>query len=273
MIVMNEIGTRTDPEIRELISCIGEKINHNDKNNSYDKNNDYNSDIVVAVLPVGSIEQHGPHLPVSTDSDISCAIARLVAEQNDNYLLLPAVKYGVSYEHAPLFHISTSEDSLYNMIVDLCQSLATNGIHNVAVINGHHGNIGALERLEDKKDDPSQYNDTTKIENNMHICVFHYWRYMQQELGHAGFAETSMMLAISADAVKMNLAQKGLVTDGMSKQQIKEISDLAMKSFLQATKNGIWGDPTDASAKKGHQMLDEVSCNIANMCKTLFFDK
>ena len=215
----------------------------------------------TAVIPVGSLEQHGPHLPVSTDSVIASEVSRMVAEQN-GYLLMPVIAYGVSYEHAPLFNASTSPDSLSQMISDLCGSLYGSGICNIIIVNGHHGNMEALGRLE------RLVKDSTGNGGGPAVRVFNYWRYMQrqQELGHAGFAETSMMLAISASSVRMDLAQKGLVTDGMPPERVREISELAKRSFPEATGNGVWGDPAGATAEAGRRLLGESADGISGEC-------
>ena len=213
----------------------------------------------TAVMPVGSLEQHGPHLPVSTDSVIASEVSRMVAEQN-GYLLLPVVAYGVSYEHAPLFNASTSPDSLSQTVSDLCRSLHKGGIDSIIIINGHHGNMEALGRLEHLVRGSTGSGGPA-------VRVFHYWRYMQrQQLGHAGFAETSMMLAISAGSVRMDLAQKGLVTDGMPPERVREISELAKRSFPEATGNGIWGDPAGATAEAGRRLLGESADGISGAC-------
>jgi len=75
------------------------------------------------------------------------------------------------------------------------------------------------------------------------------------------------MLAISKN-VKMKSAKKGLITDKMSKQEIKKIGKLANKSFPKATKNGIWGDPTNATKKDGQQILAKIVKNLSKKCQT-----
>ena len=100
----------------------------------------------AAVIPVGSIEQHGPHLPVSTDSDIVSEVSRRLSEKMDLWLL-PTVSYGVSAEHAPFFQMSLKGSTLRRVLEDLCSSLLENGIDTVFVINGHHGNIKAIKDL------------------------------------------------------------------------------------------------------------------------------
>ncbi len=233
---MSEIKTQFDPVLRKSIK----------------------SKRQVAVIPVGSIEQHGPHLPISTDSDIVTEVATRIAKKN-GYLLLPTITYGVSYEHAPFLNLSIKESTLRAVITDLCTSLQNNGIKTVFVINGHHGNLKPLKNLDLKLKKISK--------NKLKVFAFSYWHFMEREFDHAGFAETSLMLAISKN-VKMKLAVKGLITDGMTKQEIKKIGRLANKNFPKATKNGIWGDPTKATKKDGQKMLAEIVKNLGKKCQT-----
>jgi creatinine amidohydrolase len=90
---------------------------------------------------------------------------------------------------------------------------------------------------------------------------------MQREFDHAGFAETSLMLAISKN-VKMKLAKKGITTEGMTKQEIVKLGKLANQSFPKATKNGIWGDPRKATKKQGEKILAEIIKNLGKKCQT-----
>ncbi len=82
---MVEIKSFLDPQLRKII---------NSKNQ-------------VAIIPVGSMEQHGPHLPISTDSDIVTEVSKRISKKN-NFLLLPTINYGISNEHAPFFNLSFS---------------------------------------------------------------------------------------------------------------------------------------------------------------------
>jgi len=231
----------------------------------------------TVIIPVGSIEQHGPHLPASTDADIATEVARRVAE-NNGYLLLPTVMYGVSYEHAPFLNISLQKETLGAVLRDLLDSLHENHMEAVIVINGHHGNIGALEGLGR----PITYNvdmnaGTVKVGDNpdgkshtdipIMVGVVHYWRFIRHELGHAGFAETSMMLAISPKAVRMDLAERGLDTENMPREELKRLSELSTRSFLEATGNGIWGDPTGATREDGMRILKEAADGISKECE------
>jgi creatinine amidohydrolase len=90
---------------------------------------------------------------------------------------------------------------------------------------------------------------------------------MQREFDHAGFVETSLMLAISEN-VNMRLAKKGLTTEGMNQQQIYNLGQLAAKSFPKVTKNGIWGDPRRATKREGKIILEEIIRNIEKKCQS-----
>lgn len=212
----------------------------------------------VAVIPVGSIEQHGPHLPVSTDSDIVTEVAKKISEKY-GYLLLPTLNYGVSYEHAPFFNLSIRESTLRTILTDLCVSLLLNNIKTVFIINGHHGNLKPIKNLDIKLKKISK--------NKLKVFPLSYWHFMERDFDHAGFVETSLMLAISKN-VKMNLAKKGLDTEGMTKQEIIKLGKLANQSFPKATKNGIWGDPRGATKKEGQVILVEIIKNLGKKCQT-----
>ena len=212
----------------------------------------------VAIIPIGSIEQHGPHLPVSTDSDIVTEIAKKLSEKK-GYLLLPTITCGVSFEHAPFFNLSIRESTLRTVLIDLCISLLDNNIKTIFIINGHHGNQKSINNINVKLKKISK--------NKLKVFPLSYWHFMKREFDHAGFVETSLMMVISKN-LKMNLAKKGLITDKMTKQEIKKIGKLANQSFPKATKNGIWGDPTKATKKDGQEILDEIIKNLGKRCQT-----
>ena len=202
----------------------------------------------IAIIPVGSIEQHGPHLPISTDSDIVTEIALKLSEKNNGFLL-PTINYGISDEHFPFFNLSIKKSTLSMILEDICESLVKNGISRILIINGHYGNLDSLKRFEKKQ------------KKNWKIKIVSYWKYMNREFDHAGNVETSIMLAISKN-VNMKKAKKGLQTDGMSKQKILKINKLAQKSFPKVTGNGVWGDPTKSSARLGRKIIKEIVENL-----------
>ena len=202
----------------------------------------------IAIIPIGSIEQHGPHLPISTDSDIVTEIALKLSERI-NGVLLPTITYGISNEHFPFFNLSIKKSTLSRILEDLCESLIKNNISRILIINGHYGNLDSLKIFEKKQ------------KKNWKIKIVSYWKYMEREFDHAGNVETSIMLAISKN-VNMKKAKKGFQTDGMSKQEISRINKLAQKSFPKVTGNGVWGNPTKSSARLGRKIIKEIVENL-----------
>ena len=205
------------------------------------------------IIPVGSIEQHGAHLPISTDSDIVTEIASRLAKKC-GFIVLPTISYGISWEHEPLFNLSLKENNLRQMLYDIIISLSKNHIEKIIILNGHHGNLQVLDQL-----DVSPTN----------ISIFSYWHFMKHEFDHAGFVETSLMLAIS-NKVKMKKAKKGLVTNGLTDKEKQRINKLSTEpgGFPKVTKNGVWGDPTAATKKDGQRFLAEIVRNLVKKCQT-----
>ena len=207
----------------------------------------------TVIIPVGSIEQHGAHLPITTDSDIVTEIASRLAKKC-GFISFPTISYGVSFEHEPLFNTSMTFPKLRVFIQQIIYSLLKKGTKSVIILNGHHGNQNALKKL---------------IFNSPAGGVFDYWHFMKHEFDHAGFVETSIMLAIS-DKVKMKRAKKGLITKGLSEKKIQRIKKLSTErgGFPKVAKNGVWGDPTGATKKDGEKFLAEIVRNLAKECQS-----
>jgi creatinine amidohydrolase len=227
-----------DPEFRELIKSKKPTI----------------------IIPVGSLEQHGAHLPITTDSDIVTEIASRLAKKC-NFVVLPTISYGISFEHEPFFQVNIQ---LLGFLRDIISSLVINKVKSVIILNGHHGNVDTLEMMEANPE--REWNLDFK---DVKIDFYSYWHFMEHEFDHAGFVETSLMLAIS-DKVKMKKAKKGLITKGLSEKEIQRINKLSTErgGFPKVTKNGVWGDPTGATKKDGKKFLAEIVRNLAKECQS-----
>ena len=201
------------------------------------------------IIPVGSIEQHGAHLPVSTDSDIVTEIASRLAKKC-GFIVFPTISYGISHEHEPLFNVSMDENDWRNYLTRVIHSMHF-PFKSIIILNGHHGNAQLLGHVKNT------------------WGVLSYWHCMKHEFDHAGFVETSIMLAIS-DKVKMKKAKKGLITKGLSEKEIQRIKKLSTErgGFPKVAKNGVWGDPTSATKKDGEKFLAEIVRNLAKECQT-----
>ena len=230
------------------------------------------------IFPVGSIEQHGAHLPITTDSDIVTEIASRLGKKC-GFIVLPTINYGVSNEHAPLTNVNIAdynlEEILFNIITSLFEMDPTKGTRgkvtsnlSYIILNGHHGNAEALANLEAK------LQNTPNPKGFPHapygkLRVYSYWHFMEHEFDHAGFVETSLMLAIS-DKVRMKKAKKGLIMENLSKLEQSAAKKLSTEwaGFPKVTKNGVWGDPTGATKKDGEKFLAEIVRNLAKECQS-----
>jgi creatinine amidohydrolase len=210
-----------------------------------------------AIIPVGSLEQHGAHLPVSTDSLIAEYIARLLAEKIGAFVL-PVISYGVSFEHKPMFNVSIHHSTLSTMLCDTCISLAENKITEIIILNGHHGNTGAIQYIPQEVQ-----SKIPAIDVNIHIL--HYWHMMKSDFDHAGEVETSLVLAIAPELVHMDRARPNSKSLSKSRGAYSSLTNTP-GSFPRITGNGVWGDPMRATASKGDKLIKEI---IANLIKTI----
>lgn len=214
-----------------------------------------------AILPIGSMEQHGAHMPVATDAIIAEYIAGRVSQLVDAFVL-PAVFYGVSHEHKPLFNVSVRNETLSAMISDICVSLVENGFSKIILLNAHYGNDAILSSITQAIYD--------RVPKDTLICSLSYWTVLDDQMGHADANETSLMLAMRPELVSMKDAKVGNVKVGKIKSEKKLVlSKLTVipSSFPRITSNGVWGDPRKASSRKGKIMLDQVSRKLADVIK------
>jgi creatinine amidohydrolase len=208
------------------------------------------------IIPIGSIEQHGDHLPVSTDSIIIEHLAKKVSQKMDS-LLLPTIHFGISFEHEPLFNISISHHTYSNLLSEVCISLVKYGFKNIIILNGHHGNIGCLYYISQ--------NVHNKIASNANINFINYWNLLET-FDHAGEIETSLLLAINSKLVKMKMAKANTKKIIGSKIAYTSLTSHP-GSFPKITGNGVWGDPSNSSISKGRLLLENLTKNIIETIK------
>ena len=96
----------------------------------------------TVIIPVGSIEQHGAHLPITTASDIVTEVASRLAKKC-GFIVFPTISYGISHEHDPLFNISIRDNSYRDFLYVLIRSLDSSmgSLGSIKILNGHHGNV------------------------------------------------------------------------------------------------------------------------------------
>jgi creatinine amidohydrolase len=211
----------------------------------------------VAVLPLGAIEQHGPHLPVSTDYLIASSVAEAAvstAAVDVPVVLLPALAYTKSDEHAwAPGTIWLSWETLMRTLIDIGRSLAATPIRRLFFLNGHGGNsaLGQVACRELRREFGLQ-----TFLGHPSVPVDHGGRTSEpSELGmgiHGGFHETSMVLHLRPDLVHLQLATPAVPTGLTAYQQIgfgKPVSFGWLSDDFGPA--GHIGDPTGATATVG----------------------
>ncbi|WP_129664832.1 creatininase family protein [Phytoactinopolyspora endophytica] len=219
----------------------------------------------VAVLPLGAVEQHGPHLPISTDYVVATSVAEAAvagaAEAGvANAVLMPALAYTKSDEHhwAP-GTVWLSWDTLMRTLVDIGRSLAATPIQRVLFINGHGGN-SALGQVACRQ---------LRREFGLKTFFAHPMVPVDQggadvgdpnELGfgiHGGFKETSLMLHLRPDLVRMDLAERA-VPEGLAEYSMIGFGKPASFGWLSDDFGpaGHIGDPTGANADAGKALFE-----------------
>lgn len=196
----------------------------------------------VVLVPVGSTEQHGPHLPTDTDTVIALAVAHRVAEllADPRVLVAPAVAYGSSGEHQAFpGTVSIGTEALRTLLVELVRSLRT-WAGRVVFVNAHGGNVAAVADA------------VRQLCREGHDVAWLPCATEDVDL-HAGYTETSLLLHLCPDRVRLDRAEAG--NTGM----LREILPTLMAEGVRAVSpNGVLGDPTGASAAEGERVLEQM---------------
>lgn len=218
----------------------------------------------VAILPIGSTEQHGPHLPTGTDHIIAWEVAKRVAEKTDS-LLLPLIPIGFSEDHYPKAGTLTfSAETLRQVIRDIAKSLSRNGVKHIVLLSGHAGHLAQLGDICYELNVTGELGDTLihNISPYSLLPIEAYAEILEEEvLMHAEELETSLMLLFRPDLVDMNKAVKEIpdfIPKGLNTPAFLEgLRIFTTSKFLgRDLKHGVCGDPTLASKEKGEKILE-----------------
>jgi len=225
-----------------------------------------NKDKVVIIQPIGAVEQHGYHLPLIVDSAISQGVLgealKLLSPSIPVYAL-PTLYYGKSNEHDSFSGtISLSAVTLINLLTEVTKSIYQAGFRKLILMNSHGGQPQIMEIVA---------RDLHQCYQDLAVFPFFTWRVpnitnellteKEQEFGiHAGDAETSLMLALLPEQVKMNLAVEEYP------RNLAPNSLLSMEGKLpfawltkELSKSGVMGDATTATREKGDLILASLA--------------
>jgi creatinine amidohydrolase len=217
----------------------------------------------TVVLPCGAIEQHGPHLPLSMDSDHADRLAVMLADRLPGTLVAPTLRIGCSSHHLAFpGTLSLRPETLEALIADCCASLARHGFERVLVFSAHIGNFPVLTdiapRLQAAAPDGVEIVVFTERE-----AVLGAWRDAAEAVaglgdhvgGHADIAESSIMLVVRPDSVRHALAEPGYI-GSPDKQTLERVFSEGVGAIAPT---GVLGNPRGMSAEIGAACLEAVT--------------
>jgi len=197
----------------------------------------------LLAVPVGATEQHGPHLPLSTDTDLAVALCARLAAARPGVLAAPPLAYGASGEHEDFpGTLSIGTEAVELLLVELCRS-ATRTFSRVLLVSTHGGNAEAVRRAERR----------LRSESRDILAWLPAW----EGDAHAGRAETSLELALAPDRVRPDRAEAG------NTRPLTELMPQLRRSGVRAVSpNGVLGDPAGASAAEGAALLGRLVTDL-----------
>ena len=220
----------------------------------------------TAIIPTASVEQHGPHLPLLTDTIIGGRVAEMIARKLGKTLVAPVIRPGLSSHHMHFAGSFTASPETFRAVIEEhCVSLSTHGFKSIIITSGHGGNFTYIDGIGPYLQD-SLHRKGHPVRIIPHVNLLHYSRIQQNFLGenygvpleeagfHADVIETACMLVIRPDLVDMSKAEPGYIGDN------KPLLDrIFVEGMHSVTANGIVGDPRRATREMGEALLDHLT--------------
>jgi len=225
----------------------------------------------LALLPVGAVEQHGPHLPLDTDAFDADWLARAAAAActAPRPLVLPVIPFGVSYHHDDFpGTISVTPDNLSRMVYDVGMSLARHGVTKLLIINGHGGNTPALKFAAQRINCDAHIFTAVDTGESSDADIAEVVATRSDV--HAGEEETSTTMAIRPELVQLDAASA--FVPEFSSRYLDFSSRRSVEWYARTEKispTGVLGDPTQASAEKGVRIWEIMIRNLVAFIEQL----
>ncbi|ABG06057.1 Creatininase [Rubrobacter xylanophilus DSM 9941] len=219
----------------------------------------------TVILPLGATEQHGPHLPLGTDTVRAGALAELLAERLPGALVAPALPFGCSDEHAGFPGLlGVEKETLARLLVEAARRAAAWGARRLVLLSAHGGNGEALalarEALRRELPQLAVWSEEDLLSPSPALAsVARREGIPEGELGlHAGEGETSEMLSLRPDLVRRDRARPGYTGDMGA-----VVEALRSGGLRAAHESGVLGDPTRAEAGRGDAYLEARAEELA----------
>ncbi|MBX0295416.1 creatininase family protein [Haloarcula nitratireducens] len=211
----------------------------------------------LALLPVGSTEQHGPHAPLGTDALTARTVAETGAGEYDGEVIVaPPVNVGIAEEHRHFAGtLWVSEDTFRDYVRETVASLAHHGWDRVVVVNGHGGNVGPLREVCARI---SRHDDAYAVPFTWFDAVD------ADDMGHGGPLETSLLRHSHPELVREDRLDEA--ADGAADGWGEWVSGVNLAyDAAEFSENGTVGDPREGGADRGARLLDEASAALVEL--------
>ena len=225
------------------------------------------TDGATVIVPVGSMEQHGPHLPVQVDALLAGEVARRAAQQvaaTHPVVVAPTVWTGLAEHHMAFGGTFTLDFETFSALLGcLCRCIDRHGFPRILILNGHGGNVSALGVIaaDIERDVSAQVAFVTYWHLTEVVSAFAKILELQSNVRHAGEAETSMLLALRPELVDREAMMS---VDGGEADIVAADGLYRYRSFAELSTSGVIGYPAQASAHKGEQLLDAAAAALAH---------
>ena len=221
----------------------------------------------TVLFACGAVEQHGPHLPLFMDAEFGSHMAVEVAQRLGRVLVAPTVRIGVSEHHMAFSGtISLRQETFEAVVTDYVTSLARHGFERILILPSHGGNFAPLAEMERRLQEAAG-ESVVVIYKDLLGLVKLFRTEAEAELGlgeriggHADLAETSIMLSIHPELVRLDLAEAGFQAE-LSEDVIARIIREGLDSV---TPNGILGDARGATEDLGMRVIAAFATEVTN---------